>query len=362
VIIRASDGKPTGELVEAATGMVKKHIPAPSPERVRSALEWAVQACNRAGITSLEEPSGDEVLLRGLQDLEKRHALTLDVAVYLMWGGQTFQRTSDSEVLGLIDRRKTYQSAHVDPNGVKIWLDGAPTHPYYTEADLDPITHTAKPDHLAINPDQLNAAVPRFDAAGLRVKMHVAGAGAARVALNAIEATRKANPRSTLRHQLAHNNLIAVEDMDRMKKLNATAEMSPALWQVIGTTLLDPPQKAWQFKSLKARGMLMTVGTDWALLDEPNLFPPLQGMLEHGDESIDLPFAIKMATLNGAVAVGAERDRGSIQAGKQASFIVLDRDLFAIKPADIGATKVLTTVFEGRVVYAADGGDQAALR
>jgi hypothetical protein len=362
MIVRGPDGQLTGELVEAAIRMVKKQIPAPSPEQVRSVLEWAVGVANRSGITSIEEPSGDEVLLQGLQDLESRRVLTLDIAVYLMWGGQTFQSTSDSEVQTLIERRKKYQSAHVHPDGVKIWLDGAPTPPYYTEADLDPITKTARPEHLAIAPDQLNEAVRRFDAAGLQLKMHVAGAGAARVALDAIEAARKANLRSTVRHQLAHNNLIALEDMDRMKKLNATAEMSPALWQIMGATLLNPPQKAWQFKSLKARGMLMTMGTDWGLLDEPNLFPPLQGTLAHGDESIDLPFAIKMATLNGAVAVGAERDRGSIQVDKQATFIVLDRDLFAVKPADVGATKVLTTVFEGRVVYSADGGDRAQQR
>jgi predicted amidohydrolase YtcJ len=353
VIVRAADGRSTGELIESATGLVRRQIPPPTPAQVRAALDWAVHTCNRFGITSLQEAGGDEILLKGLHAMDSRGALTLDVAVHLMWGSRSFQRTDDAHVLDLIARRGMYRSTHVDVDNVKIWIDGTPTSPYFTEGELDPATHEPDPAHVLVSPADLRAAVKQFDARGLRVKMHVAGPGAARVALDAIAAARAANPRSSRRHELAHTNLIAPQDMDRMKKLNVTAELSPAVWQIYGSQLGNPPQGAWQFKSLAARGMLMTVGTDWPVMEDPNLFPALQGMLEHGDESVDLARAIRMYTLNGAIAGDNERDRGSIEAGKQANFIVLDRDVLAVPRAQIGTTQVLTTVFEGRVVYSA---------
>jgi predicted amidohydrolase YtcJ len=353
VIVRAADGSPTGELIESATGAVRRRVPPPTPAQVRTALDWAVRTCNRFGITSLQEATGDEILLKGLHAMDSRGALTLDVAVHLMWGSRSFQRTDDAQVLDLIARRGMYRSTHVDVDNIKIWVDGTPTPPYFTEGEFDRATHEPDPAHVLVSPADLRAAVQRFDAQGLRVKMHVAGPGAARVALDAIAAARAANPRSSRRHELAHTNLITPQDMDRMKKLNATAELSPAVWQIYGSQLGNPPQSAWQFKSLAGRGMLMTVGTDWPVTEDPNLFPALQGMLEHGDESVDLARAVQMYTLNGAIAGDNERDRGSIQVGKQANFIVLDRDVFSVPRAQIGPTKVVTTVFEGRVVYSA---------
>ena len=95
----------------------------------------------------------------------------------------------------------------------------------------------------------------------------------------------------------------------------------------------------------------LTVGSDWIVLPSPNLFPGLQGMLEHGPHSVDLATALEAVTLAGARAVGKEDIQGTLEAGKSADFIVLDRNLFKIPISDIGATRVEMTVFEGDVVY-----------
>ena len=97
----------------------------------------------------------------------------------------------------------------------------------------------------------------------------------------------------------------------------------------------------------------LTVGSDWVVLPEPNLFPALAGMLDHGDESIDLNSALRAVTVNGAKSVGWLPFSGSITVGKFADMIVLDRNLFEIPSEDIANTRVLTTLFEGRVVYQA---------
>jgi hypothetical protein len=235
-----------------------------------------------------------------------------------------------------------------------MWIDGSPTPPYFTQADVDE-HNQVELSRILIAPEKLNEMVTRFDQAGIKVKMHVAGAGAARVALDAIEAARKANPQSSIRHELGHTNLVTGQDIPRFRQLNVVAEMSPSVWHLYGRTLGDPPQPAWQFRTLLEHGVLMTVGTDWVVTPTPNLFPGLQGMLLRGDESIDLPSALRMLTINGAIALGWEKTQGSLEPGKLANFIVLDRNLFEVPATDVSETSVLKTVFEGKVVYEAGG-------
>src|SRR5690606_33823184 len=91
--------------------------------------------------------------------------------------------------------------------------------------------------------------------------------------------------------------------------------------------------------------------SDWNIAKTPNPFPPLQGMLDFGDESIDLISALRAWTRNGAISVDRDEDFGTLQAGKFATFIVLDRNLFSVSPGDIGGTTVLKTIFEDEVVY-----------
>jgi predicted amidohydrolase YtcJ len=258
----------------------------------------------------------------------------------------------NADLEALISDRAKYQTQHVRTDFVKMTIDGVPIPPYFTEAGIDDHCQVEL-SRILIPPDKLNEMVSRFDKAGIKVKMHVTGAGAARVALDAIEAARKANPQSAVKHDLAHTNIIAPQDMPRFKQLNAVGEMSPAVWQEFGRTLGNPPQPAWQFKTLQNHGVLMTVGSDWVVTPAPNLFPGLQGMLLRGDESVDLASALRMLTINGAIALGWEDTQGSIEQGKLANFIVLDRNLFEVPATSVSETVVLKTVFEGRVVYEA---------
>ena len=169
--------------------------------------------------------------------------------------------------------------------------------------------------------------------------------------MNAVQHARYANEASFLKHELAHTNLVTPDDFSRISFLDMVAEMSPAVWQIYGQTLGDPPQRAWEFKKMLENEVLMTVGTDWAVTDEPNLFPGLAGMLTHGDNSIDIFAATQALTLNGAIAMGRDDELGSLEAGKNANFIVLDRNIFEATPSEIASTKVLQTFFEGELIF-----------
>ena len=344
-------GALTGELVESAIWLVLQHIPGQSDEVNQAAIRWASQKSSEFGITSVQEAAATKAALAGMKVVDGEGGLNQRVAAHLILKSSMFGGASPEELEALLAQRQNYSSPRVAVDYVKMWLDGSPTPPYFTEAGFNDDKKVVDETNLLVDTNDLNATVARLDKQGVKVKMHVAGAGAAHQALDAIEYARTANPDSKILHELGHTNLVIPSDHQRFSKLNAVAEMSPTVWHLYGHTLGNPPRPAWQFRSLRDKGALLTVGTDWPVTTDPNLFPALEGMLDRDDESIELEDALAAMTINGATAVGWDEELGSITMGKMASLIVLDRNLFDVAVSEISETKVLTTVFEGREVY-----------
>ncbi len=345
------NGELTGELIETATWLVTQHIPATPTDTNLRALEWAVREYNKYGITSVQEASAARNTMEALQSADNAGTLTLQVAAHFILESPKFGQESADELDRLFEQRSTFETPHVAVDFAKMWIDGSPTPPYFSEAGYDQSSNQAVDKNILIPQDRVSDIVGRLDSMGIKVKMHVAGAGATNVALNAIEFARGANPKSAIRHETGHSNLIIPEDFSRYRELNAVAEVSPSVWHIFGNTLGSPPQSAWQFKTILETGAIMTTGSDWPVTREPNFFPAVQGMLEHGEESIDLASAIDTLTINGALSVGWDQNAGSIEPGKFANMIVLDQNIFSAPVQEIGKTQVITTVFEGRVVY-----------
>jgi predicted amidohydrolase YtcJ len=227
--------------------------------------------------------------------------------------------------------------------------------------------------YLTIEPAQLTEDVVKMDAQGLTVKIHATGDRSVRVALDAIEAARKANPSAQLRHEISHAEMISPEDMPRFKALNVTAEMSPILWypsplHAAMETVLGKERagRFWPVKSFVDSGALVIYGSDWpSVVPSPSPWPGIEAMVTRLDpygvnagnlnpaEAVDLATALRIFTRNGAEALYTQDSTGSIEVGKSADFIVLDHNLFEIAPEQIGDTKVLRTVFRGRTVHEA---------
>ncbi|MBN3778661.1 amidohydrolase family protein [Burkholderia sp. Ac-20345] len=189
----------------------------------------------------------------------------------------------------------------------------------------------------------------RFDAEGMTVKIHCSTEGAVRTALNAIARVRSTNGPGC-RHEIAHAGFVAPDDVKRLTELDVTAEMSPAIWHRKEPEFA-PIDAGFKFATLRNHDVEISVGSDWILPPDPNLFPALQGMLERGAESVDLHYALSCMTLAGSRSIGLDHRIGSIEVGKSADFIVLDRNLFKVPISSIGETKVLKTIFEGRIVF-----------
>ena len=335
----------TGELVEQATWPVQSAIPDYSDDVYLDAVRWAVSRCQEFGITSVQEASASPQALAALRTLDAQDQLKIRVAAHLVWREEGFGMATAAELEALIGNHQALSSAHVDTSFVKIWLDGAPLPPHCTQSDL--LDDEIDQSMILVPQTELIEALAKFDRDGLQVKIHCAGEGAVRAALDAIEQVRRINGAAGSTHELAHAGFISEADYPRFAELDVIAEMSPALWHIPEFGLQD----GFRFHSVLSNKAKLTVGSDWIVLPSPNLFPGIQGMLEHGRESVDLATALEAVTLSGAKAVGKEELQGSLEPGKSADFIVLDRNLFKIPTSQIGATVVEMTVFEGEIVY-----------
>ncbi|WP_237437686.1 amidohydrolase [Altericroceibacterium endophyticum] len=350
-ILHRDDGELTGELLAGATWLVTQHMPPLSEEAVRQALLDTAALCAEYGITSVQDAGITETMALQLHALDQEGLWNLRTLAHVFWGNPAVSMMSIEQSEETIAKRAELRSPRISFDGVKLLIDGSPLQPHHTDVQLDGHGHFDR-SKLYTSPETIAAALTRFDIEGLHVKMHAVGTGANRVALDAISAMRKVNGQSGLMPEIAHSLYFSPEDLVRLEPLGVVAEMSPAIWQIKGP-LTESLAGAWPFRSLLNHGVTMTIGSDWVMLPSPNLFPAIGGMLDHGDESISLADALEIATRNGATVAGWGDTAGSIEVGKMADMIVLDRNLFAVSPEQVGKTRVLKTIFEGREIYTA---------
>jgi hypothetical protein len=229
---------------------------------------------------------------------------------------------------------------------------------------------------LFIDPEMLRAATGRLAAEGFQLHFHAIGDLAVSTALDALEAL-PAGQRRAGRHHLAHLQFIAPQDMGRFRALDAVANFQP-LWacnepQMEELTLpfVGPERAAWQYLigALARGGTRIAFGSDWPISSAD----PLQEMHvavnrvkserlgRPGEPECADPFlpaqAITVDEAIGAFTSGVdwvnheEDQAGRLLPGMRADVAVLDQDLYAIPPGEIGSTSVVLTAASGQVVF-----------
>lgn len=371
-IVRDAAGAATGILFDNAAYFAMKRLPKRSDAEYQAAARWAVAKVTALGVVAMKDALADGYATRAYAALDRAGKLDMRVATSRPWRATWTESDADE------GRNREHwaddQTAHVRTGFAKIFVDGIP--PTRTALMLEPYLPDAKHGHgfrgePTHSQADLVAGVIELDKLGLTVKMHATGDGALRAALDAIAAARKANGDSGLRHEIAHAELVSPEDLPRFKALGAIAELSPILWypsplvemmaDVMGR---ERAERFWPIRSLGEAGALMVYGSDWpSVSPSPSPWPGIEAMVTRRDpygvapgalgaeQAIPLADAIAIFTRNGAYAMRMEKDSGSIEVGKLADLIVLDRNLFEIPVEQISDTVVQETVFEGRVVH-----------
>lgn len=373
--VRRDDGALTGELFDTAISRASLALPKPSLAHVKRALKHSMGAAHAAGVTSCQEASSNTLLLHALRELENEGALKFDFATHIVHNGAWISGDSKETSQALIDTAEKFESKHVDTRFVKMFIDGVPLELLHTHCGLD---ERGQPEMHKITTNDYREAILEYDSRGLTCKIHCTGEGGTRLALDAFEEARKRNPNGP-RHEIAHcngvhdgkirNRLRLIKswprcsdektvDYKRFKELNVTAEMSPAMFFSHPVTKSNPLMD-WNFPKMREADAFLTIGSDWGVPPDPNLLPYLTYVAEQvggtdskgfeaGSRETGARVVIEMLTLNGAKAVGREKDVGSIEVGKKANFIAVDRDL---AKGEFEGAKVVGTWFEGELVW-----------
>lgn len=358
-------GEPIGSLQEGAMYLVSRHAPEPDLAARMDGLRYAVDMLNGYGITSIQDANVDEAALRAYHALADAGELDLRVTASLWW-----QREQGLEQIdALRNLRERYGHGPLRASTVKIMQDGVMEN--FTAAMLEPYDVPDRTRGIPmIDPDRLRDAVTALDADGFQVHFHAIGDAAIRQSLDAVEAAIEANGRRGNRHHVSHLQLIDPADIPRFRELGVVASFQP-LWAyadeyITELTLpfIGEARGRWMYpiRSVYNAGGLLAFGSDWSV-STANPFHQIEVAVTRRnpqdandiaflpEERIGLPAAIEAFTINAAWVNGRAQDTGSIEAGKLADLIVLDRNLFAIAPAEISETQVLLTLLGGRAVH-----------
>ncbi len=360
-------GEPSGTLREDAAGLVGKLLPERNPKEYVEGLREALRRANAFGLTSLVEASASDEDLAAYAALEAKGELTARVLASLYCDTDK----GVAEVARLKALRTKYAGKRLRTNAVKIFADGVLET--RTASVLEPYVgfpgDRGKPN---LQPDAFRALATAFDKEGFQIHIHAIGDRAIRDALDSLEAARKANGARDSRHHLAHIELIDPADIPRFRRLGVIANFQP-LWAngdkyltELTEPKLGPERSRWLYPigSVAAAGAPFAFGSDWSV----SSLNPIEGMAvavtrrqpSEGpgpawltQERIALPEAIEAYTIRGAYLDFSEKETGSIEVGKAADLIVLDRNLFEIPASQIHEAKVLLTLLEGKEVYRA---------
>ena len=367
-------GEPSGSFQESAMPLIQIFEPTITLKERIEGLAYAQQLFHSFGITGVHdsyvEVSRETAYsnMEAYTAFEDKGLLKMHVVAAMLYD-PTLPLEPQVELF-----KKLRQSAdrnHVSATAVKILVDGVATS--YSAAMLEPYADrldegiTGTP---LVSRTNLIELVTRLDSLGFQIHFHTIGDAATHYSLDALEVARTQNGLRDSRHHLSHIMVWEPTDFDRMANLDAIANFQ-ALWASKGThydeiTYVrmgeERSKYLYPINTLHKLGVKLAFGSDWYVTSanpllaievavtrlEPdgNTTDPLLP-----NEAIDLATAIRAATLGSAYGNFLNEETGSIEVGKLADLIVIDKNLFDLPSSDISEARVLLTLFGGETVF-----------
>ena len=359
-IIRDQRGHATGVLIDNAMSLVGRHIPKPGKNDYRRAIKTAIDSLVAEGITGVHDAGIDlqnvEVYL-SMADMDE-----LNLRVYAMLGGA-------GDVLDAVGKPlRSLGNDRLDITAVKLYADGALGS--RGAAMLKPYSDDAENRGLPFwTEDELNAFVVKANTMGFQVGIHAIGDRGNRMALDAF-AHAQGNELSLLRNRVEHAQIIALDDIPRFAELGVIASMQPTHATSDKNMAEDRvgPERirgGYAWRRLLDSGAVIASGSDFPVeLSNPfhGLYAAISRQGRDGqpaggwypDQALTRIEALHSFTLAAAYAAHQEDRLGSLEPGKWADFIVIDRNYFEVPVEEIDDIRVLQTWVGGRRVFDAD--------
>ena len=362
-IIRDANGDATGVLIDTARALVSKHIPPLSKDRVLESLMRAQEELVSNGLTGGHDAGCDLAMIdmmKGLYESGKLY-VRLNERLRIPDGSTELHEEfyAGGKQIGLYDNRLTVR-------GIKISVDGA----LGSRGALMLKPYSDRPDSVGVvrvPEDRLYAQVKRARQAGFQVSTHAIGDGGNRMVLDVYEKVLKEMPDADHRWRIEHAQVVTLEDIPRFAKLGVI----PSMQTVHATSDKNMAENrvgperikgAYAWRKFLNTGVIIPNGTDAPVeLVNPfhGLFAAVSRQSRDGkpaggwypEEKMTRAEALKSYTLWAAQAAFEEKIKGSIEEGKLADFVVIDRDYMTCGESEIKDIRALQTVIGGKSVY-----------
>ncbi len=394
-IAHDADGWPSGIFEDAAQSLFDDLLPETTEaERLVAGLA-SLEEMNAQGITSILDASAEFYDVNVYATLQRQGKLTIRTHFAVLVGAESGQ-SADEAVESVLAIAREFDQGPITPRptitvrNAKLFMDGVITAPSFTGVMLEPYLMNQgtelDPDWVSSDnkgpapyfaADDLKALLLKLAAAGIDPHIHSDGDGATRYALDGFEAMRKQYSPQEIRAAIAHVEIVDPSDFARFAELDVIPVPSfqwgkPASDTIEGARDYLGPAR---FKYTQPQGFLheagarIAYGSDWPVdpLNEwfalkvgitrtnaPDAAAQYAGRLGE-DPGLSRETAVRAITINSSYELHQEAETGSLEVGKFADLIVLDRNLFEIPAEEIADIKVLLTVVGGEVVYPAGG-------
>lgn len=361
VIYKDDQGEPTGILIETAIALAADFAYDFPKEQLHDMVSQFLQHAAKLGVTSVNDLYASRAhekleAYSVFKEFEDNGQLTCRFHLYPPLNGQIEQAKKF---------REDYSSDKLRTAGLKQFIDGVVTG--YTAYMLDP--YVDKPEtrgEIAYTKEQLEKWVVEADKEGFQIRFHTIGDGAVRLGLDLYETAQQVNGKRDARHALEHIEVIAPEDIPRFKELGVMPSIQPYHMALMPreshTTRVGEEKQTYIYPNatLLRSGAVVSYSSDYPIV-------PLEPMIEiyhavtrkdftlddtwNEQERVTLAEALKAYTAGSAYSVFREDELGTIEEGKLADLVVLDRNLFEVSAEEILQTEVEVTVMDGEVVW-----------
>ena len=368
---RDANGDATGYLLEGTAGKAMRDLNVITEDVLVDGTAYVIDTLNRYGVTAVFDAGAigyEEALPRVLERLERAGDMTVRiVGSYRPQGPEDVPHAVErARAWGrdLVGNRFHYRMLKIMDDGTVEGRTAAMFEDYQGEP--------GNSGETVFTEAQMISMITAAAGAGIDVHVHALGERAVHETLNAIEAARSAHPATGSRFAICHIQVITDQDLPRFAELDVIAQSTPlwASYDTYGKQFVSEDQfnRYWRFRSLADLGVKLTFGSDFPASGAGMLgmSPVLQMEIGHtrqdpGDpdapiqpretERLDLDTLLRGFTLDAAYQLRLEDEIGSLEAGKKADLVVLDRNLFEVDPYSIHETEVVMTMLDGTVVY-----------
>jgi len=354
-VIETQEGEMTGILVDNAIGLVASQIPPLAPEQMKSALLEAQENCFAVGLTTVSDAGLNFKHIQEIQSLQEGGELKMRIYIMLSANAPSFSKVLENGII---------ETTHLTLRSIKVYADGALGS--RGACLLKPYNDRPKETGFLLNSaEEMQKLFEKSYQSGFQVNTHCIGDSANRLVLDLYGQFLEEN--NDLRWRIEHAQVVHANDLEKYAQYKVIPSVQPThctsdmYWadERLGEERL---KDAYVFKDLLIQNNLIALGTDFPVENINPLYTfhsavarqDAENYPENGfqmENALTREEALKGMTIWAAYANFEEKERGSIEVGKFADFVILEKDIMEIPLSEIRETKVLSTFLGGENVF-----------